>query len=139
MVLPARFQRAAFRLGGGRSMQLSYGSTLPVKLADPLSNCPASRQTASRQTASRQKGASTGQQCTSTSTYSASTSVLQRTSASTYQHNNRPILQPTGISIDSISIDQRFIDRKPAARILQFSSFWISASRSRIFIGPELT
>ena len=70
---------------------------------------------------------------------SASTSVLQRTSASTYQHNNRPILQPTGISIDSISIDQRFIDRKPAARILQFSSFWISASRSRIFIGPELT
>jgi hypothetical protein len=26
MVLPARFQRATFRLGGGRSMQLSYGS-----------------------------------------------------------------------------------------------------------------
>ena len=24
---PARFQRATFRLGGGRSMQLSYGST----------------------------------------------------------------------------------------------------------------
>ncbi len=28
VVLPARFQRAAFRLGGGRSMQLSYGSTM---------------------------------------------------------------------------------------------------------------
>ena len=27
MVPPARFQRATFRLGGGRSMQLSYGST----------------------------------------------------------------------------------------------------------------
>ena len=26
MVPPARFQRATFRLGGGRSMQLSYGS-----------------------------------------------------------------------------------------------------------------
>jgi hypothetical protein len=25
-VPPARFQRATFRLGGGRSMQLSYGS-----------------------------------------------------------------------------------------------------------------
>ena len=28
LVPPARFQRATFRLGGGRSMQLSYGSTL---------------------------------------------------------------------------------------------------------------
>src|SRR4029079_2960364 len=27
VVPPARFQRATFRLGGGRSMQLSYGST----------------------------------------------------------------------------------------------------------------
>ena len=27
LVPPARFQRATFRLGGGRSMQLSYGST----------------------------------------------------------------------------------------------------------------
>ena len=26
LVPPARFQRATFRLGGGRSMQLSYGS-----------------------------------------------------------------------------------------------------------------
>lgn len=26
VVPPARFQRATFRLGGGRSMQLSYGS-----------------------------------------------------------------------------------------------------------------
>jgi hypothetical protein len=30
MVPPARFQRATFRLGGGRSMQLSYGSTMLV-------------------------------------------------------------------------------------------------------------
>ncbi len=30
MVPPARFQRATFRLGGGRSMQLSYGSTCEV-------------------------------------------------------------------------------------------------------------
>ena len=27
VVPPARFQRATFRLGGGRSMQLSYGSS----------------------------------------------------------------------------------------------------------------
>src|SRR5436853_1462579 len=114
MVLPARFQRAAFRLGGGRSMQLSYGSTLPVKLADPLSNCPAARQTASRQTASRQKGASTGQQCTSTSTYSASTSVLQRqcfnVSASTYQCFNIPAQQPTNTSTDR-HINRQHINR----------------------------
>ena len=43
MVLPARFQRAAFRLGGGRSMQLSYGSTLHRKLADGLWDCPVER------------------------------------------------------------------------------------------------
>jgi hypothetical protein len=30
VVPPARFQRATFRLGGGRSMQLSYGSTSEV-------------------------------------------------------------------------------------------------------------
>ena len=30
LVPPARFQRATFRLGGGRSMQLSYGSTREV-------------------------------------------------------------------------------------------------------------
>ena len=68
----------------------------------------------------------------------------QPTSTSTDQYFNRPAHLPTGISIDSISIDsisidQRLIDHKPAARLLQFSSFWISASRSRIFIGPELT
>ena len=28
LVPPARFQRATFRLGGGRSMQLSYGSLM---------------------------------------------------------------------------------------------------------------
>ena len=31
LVLPARFQRATFRLGGGRSMQLSYGSTRSLR------------------------------------------------------------------------------------------------------------
>ena len=30
LVPPARFQRATFRLGGGRSMQLSYGSTWEI-------------------------------------------------------------------------------------------------------------
>ncbi len=32
LVLPARFQRATFRLGGGRSMQLSYGSRAELVL-----------------------------------------------------------------------------------------------------------
>jgi hypothetical protein len=42
MVPPARFQRATFRLGGGRSMQLSYGSTseeiieYPVNPVNPV-------------------------------------------------------------------------------------------------------
>src|SRR5262249_8193820 len=40
MVPPARFQRATFRLGGGRSMQLSYGSTPRSKLTERLFECP---------------------------------------------------------------------------------------------------
>ena len=36
LVPPARFQRATFRLGGGRSMQLNYINTfeLPVMFSD---------------------------------------------------------------------------------------------------------
>jgi hypothetical protein len=36
MVPPARFQRATFRLGGGRSMQLSYGSTSEEYRVNPV-------------------------------------------------------------------------------------------------------
>jgi hypothetical protein len=43
MVPPARFQRATFRLGGGRSMQLSYGSTPRSKLAECVLTCPEKR------------------------------------------------------------------------------------------------
>src|SRR6185503_10447616 len=43
VVPPARFQRATFRLGGGRSMQLSYGSTSAVTLTDQVFECPARR------------------------------------------------------------------------------------------------
>ena len=39
MVLPAGFQPAAYRLGGDRSMQLSYGSTSIFKLADKVFRC----------------------------------------------------------------------------------------------------
>src|SRR5436853_5950540 len=59
-------------------MQLSYGSTLPVKLADPLSNCPASRQKG-------QKGS-----------FNSNNVPVP----STYQRINQPVLQPTSTSTD---------------------------------------
>src|SRR5262247_1208716 len=40
VVPPARFQRATFRLGGGRSMQLSYGETRRATGGQPNENSP---------------------------------------------------------------------------------------------------